>query len=100
MRGGRAPFPPRGAEALGLALYVLIRESPTWLPTFLAFYAFLRGGARRRRIAAILWVPAVLLAFVGPLAEGREAGTTAVAILLAAVAGGLMGHWQGRIAPP
>jgi len=83
---------------LGLALYVLVKDSPLWLPTFLVLYFVVRGNARRRRIAALLWVPALILCFVGPLAEGRDAGTTAVAILLAAVAGALMGYWQRRIA--
>jgi len=84
---------------VGLALYVLIKDSPLWLPTFLAFYFFVRGGPRRRRIAAILWVPALILAFALPLAGDREAGAIALILLAAAVAGALVGVWQRRVDP-
>ncbi|WP_338664453.1 hypothetical protein VQH23_04650 [Pararoseomonas sp. SCSIO 73927] len=84
---------------MGLFLYVVLKDAPFWLPSFLAWYFIVRGGPARRRWAAILWVPAVLLASLGPWAAGREFGDLIVMVLVAAALGGLMGFWQRRINP-
>ena len=82
---------------MGLALYVLIKDAPFWLPTFLAWYFILRGGPRARRLAFLLWLPALLLSFLGPLAAWREPADVATMIAIAIVLGGLTGFWQGRL---
>jgi hypothetical protein len=82
---------------LGLALYVLLKEAPYWLPSFLAAYYILRGGPRARRLALILWPLALVLTFFGPLADWREAEDIATAVLIGAVLGALAGFWQSRV---
>jgi hypothetical protein len=82
---------------LGLALYALLRNAPYWLPSFLAAYYILRGGPRARRLALILWPVALVLTFLGPLAEWREAGDIGISVLTGAVLGALAGFWQSRV---
>ena len=82
---------------MGLALYVLIKDAPYWLPTFLAWYFILRGGPRPRRLAVLLWLPALALTVLGPPAAWREPEDIATAILVAIVLGALAGFWQRRV---
>ena len=82
---------------MGLALFVLIKDAPFWLPTFLAWYFILRGGSRARRLAFLLWLPALLLSFLGPLAAWREPADIATMIAVALVLGALAGFWQRRV---
>ncbi|WP_426955899.1 hypothetical protein [Muricoccus radiodurans] len=84
---------------MGPALYVLLLNAPLWLPSFLAWYWVVRDGPRPRRIALVLWVPAVLILLVGPWAADQDLGTTLLIVLVGCGLGALMGWWQRRIAP-